>query len=191
MRSVRNLRKETLTALTETAVQDALSIEMEARGHGLIVPNTTLYSWEADLITVTKAGRVYEYEIKVDKHDYRNELKAAKEMPRGSICKWIRHMVLRQAQETGQVHPRHGCPNYFWFVVPMHFVDEMGSLDYAGLIVPKVGDSGRIHLTTARKAPKLHSDKISDGQRHKLSMGLHYRYWRMRREKNSRVETNG
>lgn len=62
--------------------------------HIYVIPNSVhIYYWEADLITVTKSMFVHEFEIKVDKADYKRD------------CKKSRHNY------TGH----ESSPNYNWY----------------------------------------------------------------------------
>ena len=40
------------------------------------IPNVYLYDWESDFISVTRAGYIHEYEIKISKSDFNNDAKS-------------------------------------------------------------------------------------------------------------------
>lgn len=177
--------------LTECNVQDALAREMISRQHCLVCPNTHLYWWGSDLITVTGAGFVNEFEIKVARSDYKKELDAASSSPgrRKSPVKWTRHRVL-----SGNMGVDRG-PNYFWFVMPQQFMDEFGIPDYAGLIVPEVVAPPTrdpfVCINVVQRPPRLHTAKIQDRHRAALARGVMLRYWNLRDTKNRECHAKG
>ena len=58
--------------LDETKIQYHLYQDLIAKGHEIVVPNVSWswLLWEADLISITKAGYMNEYEIKISKQDF-------------------------------------------------------------------------------------------------------------------------
>ncbi len=73
---------------------------MGAWKHEIVIPNTTTFlnwSWECDLLSVTKTGLIHEYEIKVTKGDYSKDSKKHKH-----------HFLMMKDNYLS--------PSYFWYV---------------------------------------------------------------------------
>ena len=155
--------------MTESDIQNALFRELEDKGHTLIVPNVKLWSWEADLISVTKAGYAYEYEIKCSRGDFL----------RDSDKK--RHKQLSKVQEKGRASSYYQGPSRFFYVVPAGLIKKDEIPDYAGLLEMRKRPRGRrLYSLSASKAPRLHSNTIEEDRRRYLARGLMHRYWEVR-----------
>jgi hypothetical protein len=135
--------------MNERDIQIMLTEEfLVGRNHIASVPNSTqLLRGEVDLLSVTKAGLVHEFEIKRTRSDYTRELKT----------KLYKHQNLA----LGDTLSTRWLPNYFWFVT-LDFDIEPPL--YAGWIkVKKYSPShwtGKTHhLHEIKKAPRIHSDK--------------------------------
>lgn len=141
---------------------------MEVTNHELVLTNTgahwgTFYAWEADLISVTKSGMIHEYEIKLNKYDYRADFGKA-----------YKHHTL-MGGETNK-------PNYFWYVT---FEFDIEPPEYAGWIIVQDNDHhvGRwmreawngFEWHVMKDAPRLHGKKISQRQREAVGRLLSYR----------------
>lgn len=167
--------------LTEHSIQTALAHDLAQKRHNLIVPNFHVYNyWEADLVSVTDAGYLHEYEIKVDRADLKRELGAIDgSVKQRSVNKHLRHRYMRERFEKSGIVK---CANAFWFVLPFRVRDGFELPDYAGIIMVSLTNSKLwpIRFRVERRAPRLHSDKIDDDLRDKLHRGLGFRYWRMR-----------
>lgn len=107
----------------------------------LIIPNFYLNSpFEMDVCKITKAGIVYEYEIKISRSDYKNDFK-----------KGGKHDLIKQGKRA--------C-NYFFFVVPEGLISKDEVPDYCGLYYYTKHDS--FHLVKGAK--KLHREKFINYQ---------------------------
>lgn len=115
-----------------------------------------MYSWECDLISINN-GMVYEYEIKVSKSDFKQDLKKKKHNRLENGCRWNR------------------LPNYFTYVINGFDVDLNELPKYAGLIVIENNIVKRI-----KRAPKLHDNKYKDYDFTLLLKGISIRYWKLR-----------
>lgn len=129
--------------ITEAAAQARLmQWTLDGCNHSLAVPNpTTIYPWECDLLSVTRAELVHEFEIKRTAADYRADFEN----------KTNKHKLLTE-------HVARWIPNYFWFVT----CDlEIQPPSYAGWIY--LIDTGRrINLRVKASAPRLHRDHLSE-----------------------------
>jgi hypothetical protein len=114
--------------------------------HRIVVPNsTTLFRWEADIASVTRAGYAHEIEIKISKGDFARDKK-----------KFWKHQCLTDCMT---LVPRYTIPNYFWYCTPDCL--EVDVPPYAGWLV--VSPWGKSHFVEERKpAPRLHTVKIAD-----------------------------
>lgn len=63
--------------MTERDLQNALYYYTLGRNHRIRCPNVCCYPWESDLLSVTAAGLVHEYECKVSLSDFRADAKKA------------------------------------------------------------------------------------------------------------------
>ncbi len=149
--------------LNERQIQVALMREYLSRHHILTIPNSnSLFYHEADLLSVTKARYVHEFEIKISLKDYRHEFK----------YKPGKHARLSTAYTKKWSR---SIPNYFWFVTTFE-LDEVPS--YAGHIVV---NSRVVHGRTLtslhyrRQAPRLHSSKWPQAKIVKVARLLSFR----------------
>lgn len=147
--------------MCERLIQNKLYVEFESRRHRLIVPNTTLLGWESDLVSVTAAGFLCEYEIKISRSDFRADLKK------------IRHRIL----DASMINEKHRGPAYFYYAVPCDMVGVEELPEYAGLIY--------VHpiLQIIKKAPRLNKGKITEHQVAWLQRSIMARFWKERLKK--------
>lgn len=125
-----------------------MSRSLAEKKHELVLPNSrTIFHWEADLLSVTKAGFIHEYEIKLTLSDYNRDKK-----------KQYKHWTLKNLG-TGKT------PNYFWYVTYNVSLEVEDIPEYAGWI--EVSDSTNKWLERPyecqvyKPAPRLHNIKIS------------------------------
>lgn len=133
---------------------------IEPKRHVLAVPNCkALYPrGESDLISVTEAGLVHEFEIKTSEADFNRDFED----------KQFKHEVL---EESAPIDGK--CtPNYFWFAMPMNLCEKVEVPEYAGKICVRTGGCEEIE-----KAPRRHSDYITERARHYLERGVTVRFW--------------
>ena len=139
---------------------------MFINGSAIVIPNSTIYGWESDLLRVTNAMYVYEFEIKTSRADYRRDFKKE------------RH---RHFTETGYRAPR--GPNYFTYVLPKGLVEIDEVPEWAGLMwwYPREDDlriwGDRPLFETVRKPKKRHGEKIIDHSLRRLERGMCFRFW--------------
>jgi hypothetical protein len=166
------------TAWCERQVQDSLYVHCAIKNHEIVVPNSCVFGWESDLVSVNKTGFVTEFEIKVSRADFKAESKKAH-----------RKLLVDPVQKSGVfgdvTHPR---PNYFYFAVPDGLIRPEEVPDYAGLIYVKRRAetvAGRVALyygtaVEVKPAARLHREKITEWQRKQLARALTGRYWKQR-----------
>ena len=136
------------------AIQEILMKSMYPTSKDLFITNFKGCGLEeCDLLRVTKSNIIYEYEIKISKKDFLNDFK-----------KLYKHNKLKgifpekyneewYLNNTGTA----GRPNYFYYVCPQDLIKESEIPIYSGLIY--ISDN---HMTVIKKAPKLHSLKVTN-----------------------------
>ena len=134
----------------------------------MIVPNCYPVKWfECDLLCITHAGFMCEYEIKLTLADFLADAKKGYG-PVGPS----KHELLAKGDVKG--------PSKFWFIVPDTLKVDVP--DFAGLLrlntLPDKGSFG--WFTAVKKAPRLHKTKMSESTKDILQKNLCFRYWRQR-----------
>lgn len=158
-----------LPPLTEEKIQEFLHLRKPL----LTSPryeafNMFLYGWESDYLAFSKAGYVWEAEIKISRQDFLADLKNKTE----------KHRFLRLAMQEESPVP---VPNHFVYVCPEGIIrpEDIEGLPYAGLLW--VTKSGMFHWKTG--LPQIHKAKwpFTDAQlAEKFNYGLQNmakRYW--------------
>lgn len=160
--------------MTEREIQIALYHLAHHKGHGYFAPNIYHFPgpWESDLISVTKAGYVHEYEIKCTRSDYAADFEKSRRKIYRDKESETRHEWLTRPHNG--VHK----PNYFWFVMPdgMVPVDEIP--EHCGVLYC-VKKYGRIRLEEGRNAPRLHTEKMPKEKYVEIGRKMMYRFWKM------------
>lgn len=150
-----------------------------------------VFGWESDKLIWTKAGYIYEFEVKISRADYMNDFKHKVE----------KHLLLNSAMPDEHTETREAdlfdnlikekrkrypqitmeqaknmqksvgerMPNYFYYAVPEGMLEADEVPPYAGLIY--IGEEKG--LTIVREAPRLHTTKYTDGE---LNLGEKFYY---------------
>lgn len=146
--------------LDEQRIQEALFGYLYGKGNEIVLPNISwsYLRWEADTIGVTKAGYLYEYEIKISYSDFLNDFKKRK------------HHSLKRGESVGS-------PNYFIYVAPINSI-PFCIPEYAGLFEIS---QHRSHLFIEEiKKPKLiHNRKLTSKDKIAMLRVVMFRYWKM------------
>lgn len=113
-----------------------MSWAMNEKRHVLVLPNSTdFFRWEADLVTVTRAGLTHEYEIKCSPADYRRD-----------ALKTARHKSIKVG--------RGAC--YFWYVTHGF---EIEPPEHAGWMTVEAA-RGRLTVVERKPAPRFDGLRI-------------------------------
>lgn len=142
---------------SELHIQRILFAWLEQKGHELICPNTGVFGWEADLVSVTSSMYAHEFEIKISRSDFKADAQ-----------KILKHKTLISKRRT------YPGPSRFFYVVPTGLLDGLDVPEHAGLIEVFPGARPPI---IRKPAPLLHSYSITPGQRAYMARGLMLRYW--------------
>ena len=135
---------------------------MEEKKHQLVIPNNTiLYSWEADLISVTKTWLVHEFEVKVSRADFLKDKK-----------KRHKHYSLEMGKSFSHT------PNYFWYAVSGFKVELHEVPSYAGLMRVEKNEHPTYFSYTMKvekPAPRIHTGKLREKYRIDAGRWLSYK----------------
>jgi hypothetical protein len=167
------LEKTKIGLFDEARIQLAL-YDHCMQGKYLMVPNVSWswFSWETDLISITRAGYVHEYEIKCTHQDFKNDYKKRK------------HLTFRDAAAR-QIHENRlrRIPNYFWYVAPIRAI-PLCVPGYAGLMEVTHKRYG-LQLQVIRKPKMLHHNKMSHDAIRAIMRSLMYKYWNVARDRDN------
>lgn len=124
---------------------------------------------EMDLMGIHKSGFVDEIEIKLSRSDFLADFKKTVKIDDTNGEYWwstedrLKHETLPE----GLNH----C-NYFSFLMPEELAEKCDIPKYAGLYTFKDG-----RIKEVKKAPRLHSRKISIELKYSIAKKMAYRYW--------------
>ena len=144
--------------ITEQVIQAKLMFWiMHEKKHFCVVPNATnVFWWECDILSMTYAHLLHEFEIKLSKADYKKDFQKYKHSVFGDKSQW--------ADEIGYAR----SPSYFWFVTYGVRIDPPEYAGWIGLL----GDPEKpttLRIDVRKEAPRLHKQKPT--QKQMLSMG--------------------
>jgi hypothetical protein len=136
--------------MTERDIQNALYRCLAGMA---LIPNTTAFGWEADMIGVTRDLRVREYEIKVTFSDFRADAK-----------KQLKHMQLASGRG----------PHLFYYVIPEALLERVRPEMPAkyGLIVCQADGTIRYE----RRPKGLHLQELSSRRLFNLLSALSWKH---------------
>ena len=167
------------------------------------VDNLYVFEWESDKLIWTRAGYIYEFEIKISRADFKNDFKHKKEkhiILQGPTEKeqmmpdfyrsyeWNKHLYASIEELRATLKPtdryyivNHRKPNYFYYVVPEDLISPEEVPEYAGLVYVRKKNTG---LVIAKKAPQLHKVKYKDAE---LNLGEKF-YYNWKNDRKLRLE---
>ena len=160
--------------MTEQFIQDILCHQFFGLSE-IMSPNSKVFGWEADMIRMTRAHYLYEYEIKTTVADFKAEKN-----------KRHKHMTLTTGLNTCG-RPTE-IPRYFIYVVPDGLVGAKDVQVHAGLmwVRKKAGewrdgsDTRDYELHVVKRPPVLTRDKATERQVQQILQSFAYRYWQLR-----------
>ena len=189
------------TTLTEQKIQRVLSGFIASPKYS--VDGLFVFGWESDKLIWTKAGYIYEFEIKISRSDYMNDFrhKVEKHLLLNSALPDV-GTVAREADLFGNLlkekrkrYPQitrgvaklmmkpvgERMPNYFYYAVPEGLLDADEVPPYAGLVYITTYKGGFedqpdkwLHrIKIVHKAPQLHKTKYTDAE---LNLGEKFYY---------------
>ena len=135
----------------------------------MLAPNVHIGANEMDLFGLRKSGFIDEIEIKLSRPDFLADFKKTSHTkdPNGEYSwSWIerlKHECLAEGL---------GKCNYFSFFMPEELANKCDIPEYAGLYT-----FNGSWIKEVKKAPRLHSRKISPELKYKIARKMAYRYW--------------
>lgn len=122
-------------------------------------------SFECDILEIRKTFYTIEYEIKISRGDFKNDLKKINQFDNK-----IKFEYIKAGERT----------NYFYYVVPDGLIHPDEVPEYAGLIYAKEFRQSKynkiISFEVIKKAPKLHKNKLSNVRYITLLEKIYYHY---------------
>lgn len=153
--------------MNEKHIQNALYHWCDQKNHSIIAPNFNCDFGEVDLLSITRAGFVFDHEIKISRSDFKADFRN----------KDWKHYRYDQAPKENTRR----CPNYFIFVVPAGLLKLEEIPHYAGLMYWR---ESKFHcfgtFDVIKKPPRLHSEPVRFEILQKLARSLMFRYWNNR-----------
>jgi hypothetical protein len=98
--------------------------------------------------------------------------------PCGNWSRWGEQTSIKIPKHEALKDGRHSC-NYFSFFLPVELVDKCEIPDYAGLYTFDPTQRNQWGVKEVKKAPRLHSRKISEHNKYSTARKMHFRYWDM------------
>ena len=136
--------------MSEKRIQVKLYDYLYERRHHHIVPNIYIYSWESDLVAMTKDNFLFEFEIKISRSDYKADFKKEK------------HKLMLKGKGA----------NKFYFVTDFPLqIREIPK--YAGWIL--VQDKVKI----MKKAPFMHKKRVKKDVFSHMGASIYARFWQL------------
>lgn len=163
--------------MTEAEMQDRLALFVSQQSDLLMVPNVgALGTGVRDLLRVTKDGRVWEYEIKISKADYRRDTGKLAHVYMQSAWQKLGDLFSEPVRTKGVGKGYLFCPHRFYYAVPEGLLEGEEVPEYAGII--EVGQ----FVQQVRPAKLLHEESTPKRTLHYLMRGQRLRYWQSRRD---------
>ena len=184
-----------MLAPSERRIQEQLYRYLMVKQHHQMSPNVYLFDWEADLLSLTKAGYIHEYEIKISRSDFmadskkvdkhqalKNGWRDLVEYETFRLEQYRQHPRVYKPEFLKNLTPedkhRMSRPNYFWYVCPTDLIRAEDVPEHAGLMY--VNNRDWHAASVVKPAPKLHKEPATAAQVTTLLVSLEWRYWRLR-----------
>lgn len=180
--------------LTEQAIQKRLNHFFATWKYN--VDGLFVFSWESDKLLWTKAGYIYEFEIKISRADFKNDFKHKGEKhlilshsvaperqtaiqqdlfaeKKKKFPWWSEEEIRKQWGDVERIVRDKRMPNYFYYAVPEGLIEADEVPPYAGLVwlTKEYKYGGGIIIK--KDAPCLHKTKYTDGE---LNLGEKFYY---------------
>lgn len=168
------------TELTEQKIQKALRKFFSTSNVRYEMDGLYVFGWESDKLLETRAGMIYEFEIKISRSDYQNDFKhkakkhiilaSSLDKPTVQQDLFDHYYKERKAKYpgikpddclkeiAGMSERSRRMPNYFYYAVPDGMLQPDEIPPYSGLVY--ISEDGKIVGTV--KAPQLHNQKYTD-----------------------------
>lgn len=149
-------------AYSETLCTAALGLYFDYR-QNQVFPRVHVWDWEADLVIVTKASRMYEVEVKISMSDWKADVKKDKWNSRHwqKISRFY-YAVSEPLLARGWPDGKYVTPD---FVPP-----------WAGVLCMKLVH-GRVEIKEVRKPKNLGGQEVLPSVLHRLYRSTYFRFW--------------
>lgn len=153
-----------------------------------VYPNIYLGRWEADILELTKAGYLYEYEVKISRRDFKIDANKAEYWRGTNEIRSKKYDVLRRGE---RVH-------YFSYIVPEGLISPEEVPEWAGLIYVRPYDN-RVCIgfdketgdpifdehvsawfSTVKDPVKLRTEKVTPKELEDIEKKVYFRYHQLR-----------
>lgn len=143
-------------AVTECTIQAVLMRWiMEEKHHEYILPNSNqFFSWEADLLSVTKAGLIHEFEIKLNIYDFKADAK-----------KYKHYKIGYQTYS----------PAYFWYATYDFEIDPPEKAGWINITKTESTINYGWTVTIKKEAPRLNNWKVTPQKVEQIARILSWR----------------
>lgn len=159
--------------ITEWMVQESLYRNLNEKKHRLIVPNCKALGYEADVLSLTRAGYITEFEIKLSRSDFLNESRC-----RSKKCKF---QLYESAQNISiSAYSAMFCPNFFYYVCPKEIIKPDQVPDFAGLLW--IVDLKTAFFRVILEAPRLHGYKLAEPKIEWMIRSMQAKFWKDRKK---------
>lgn len=139
--------------ITSKDIESSLVMSLYLKGHSPISTHASISGMqECDVLSISKADFIYEYEVKVSRSDFKADFKKPKHMLINE------GKYIKESNKKGIKQVWYLVPNYFYFVVPENLISIEEVPIYAGLIYV----NERMIFNTVKKAPIIHKTKASN-----------------------------
>lgn len=151
---------------TEKSIAAELALNHFAFRHLVTVPNCNWAGYEADLLVVTKALKVLDFEIKISRADFKADAKKGKWFDTVNaqtsipVVVYDRRVARRwsywreQRVSIPRLHPMNIWKHYY--VMPEEIynesLDDLAASPASGILLVCATDNGRVHFREVRKA---------------------------------------
>ena len=159
-----------LPPLTEEKIQEYLHLRRPLLSSPKYEAfNMRLYGWESDYLAFSKAGYIWEAEIKISRSDFLADLKNKTE----------KHKALAAAIRGGEAG---SVPNHFIYVCPQDIItpEDIKAIPYAGLlwIAPNGFSAWQMSSPEIHKAKHSFSDAVLAKKFYYAMINMSRRYWK-------------
>ena len=158
--------------MTEFEIQNIIYYKYLQHNSFLVLPNSFVFGWEADIVVITRTLFIHEFEIKISRSDFLADLKKDKHedikryIDKRSEDELGFHLELEYTRKIRKP------ANYFWYVCPEGVIKKEEIPAYAGLYYLKWNT-----LYVQVKAPRIHKEKIDPRDALQLCGSINGRYW--------------
>lgn len=137
--------------ITKLVIRDCMR-----KNHIFTIPNVIFGNIEMDVFSVTRAEKVYEFEVKISRSDYLADFK-----------KVTKHRLLKEGKYWA---------NKFIYVVPEGLIQPEEVPDYAGLYYLKYKDWHTWEFVVVKRPPWVNKDDNYTFRLKELTVKVYHRY---------------